>query len=231
MNPLKEFFESGQTSLWIETQNTVAFLRPVLDILVWTPCPTACLAESLRLRQVRFTSSEALLRLLPFAQIEHESDPFVPTSFEECGAQQHRHAVAIFPEKLLLVWLNSPRCAQFCHGALVAFAPFRRRQLRPAHSARDEIVTVVLQHAQKRIVGPHDRTFEIPDEGPQNVGVDQAPDLPFTVFEIAVELRILERDSCLRRKHLQHRDAGRSENVWGQIVFKEENTDELGLVN
>src|SRR5689334_12125380 len=29
MNPLKEFFESGQTILWIETQNTVAFLRPL----------------------------------------------------------------------------------------------------------------------------------------------------------------------------------------------------------
>jgi len=26
MNPLKEFFESGLTILWIETQNTAAFL-------------------------------------------------------------------------------------------------------------------------------------------------------------------------------------------------------------
>src|SRR6266446_6708717 len=86
MKPLQEVFESGQTILWIETQNTVAFLRPVPDILVWTPCPTACLAESLRLRQVRFTSSEGLLRPLLFAQIEHESDPFVP-SLEECAAQ------------------------------------------------------------------------------------------------------------------------------------------------
>src|SRR6476659_9653073 len=51
MNPLKEFFESGQTILWIKAQNTVTFLRPVPDIRVWTPCPTACLAESLRLRQ------------------------------------------------------------------------------------------------------------------------------------------------------------------------------------
>src|SRR2546429_5560734 len=39
MKPLKELFESGQTILWIETQNTVAFLRPVPDTLVWTPCP------------------------------------------------------------------------------------------------------------------------------------------------------------------------------------------------
>ena len=60
MNPLKEVFESGQTILWIETQNTVAFLRPVPDIVIWTPGPTAGLAESLRFRQVRFASAEFL---------------------------------------------------------------------------------------------------------------------------------------------------------------------------
>jgi hypothetical protein len=62
MNPLKEFFESGQTILWIETQNTVAFLRPVRDILLWAPCPTACLAESLRLRVWPPIASEARRR-------------------------------------------------------------------------------------------------------------------------------------------------------------------------
>src|SRR5260370_31485287 len=61
MNPLKELFESGQTILWIETQNTVAFVRPIPDVLVWTPSPTACLAQPLRFRQVRFTAPEGLL--------------------------------------------------------------------------------------------------------------------------------------------------------------------------
>src|SRR3954453_4184118 len=150
---------------------------------------------------------------------------------EQRGTSENGQAAAIFPEKLLLVWLNSPGCLQFCQGAFVALAPFRRRQIGPAHSARDEIVTAVLQHAQKRFVGFDDRTFEVPDEDPQNVGVDQAPDLSFAIFEIAIELRILERDSCLRCKHLQYRTAARSENVWRQIVFKVENTDELGLVN
>src|SRR6201997_3936976 len=55
MNPPKEVFESGQTILWIETQNTVAFLRPVPDICmlgfpygevrVWAPGPTASLTQ------------------------------------------------------------------------------------------------------------------------------------------------------------------------------------------
>src|SRR6266446_3189654 len=108
MKPLKEVFESGQTILWIETQNTVAFLRPVPDILLWTPGPTAGLAQPLRFRQVRFTSSEGLFRPLLLAQIEHECDTLVPTSFEECAAQQHRHAAAVFPEVLLLESLKDP---------------------------------------------------------------------------------------------------------------------------
>src|SRR5258706_13392 len=52
MNPLKEFLESGQTILWIETQNTVAFLRPVPDILVWTTCPGSRPAEFMGPRDV-----------------------------------------------------------------------------------------------------------------------------------------------------------------------------------
>ena len=62
------------------------------------------------------------------------------------AANQHGHAAAIFPEKLLLVWLKKTGCQCLCHGALVAFAQFGRRQIRPAQSARDEILTVVLQH-------------------------------------------------------------------------------------
>src|SRR4029077_7794695 len=102
---------------------------------------------------------------------------------------------------------------------------FGRSQIRPTQATRDEIFTAVLQHAQKRFIGPDYGAFEVPDEDPQNVGVDQASDLSFAIFEIAIEPRILERDSCLRRKHLQHRDAARSEDVWRQIVFKVENTD------
>src|SRR5271154_4823700 len=70
MNPLKEFFESWQTILWIETQNTVTFLRPVPDIVVWTPCPTAGLSESLRLRQIRFAALQLLSQLLLLGHID-----------------------------------------------------------------------------------------------------------------------------------------------------------------
>jgi hypothetical protein len=65
MNPLKELFESGQTILWIETQNTVAFLRPVRDILVWTPCPTACLADEASRSLLAATLATGTIRSAP----------------------------------------------------------------------------------------------------------------------------------------------------------------------
>src|SRR6185295_697486 len=77
MKPLKELFESGQTILWIETQNTVAFLRPVPDVLVWTPCPTACVAESLRLRQIALAFPHRFLRALLVRDVSHRSDELV----------------------------------------------------------------------------------------------------------------------------------------------------------
>src|ERR1700756_1894563 len=67
----------------------------------------------------------------------------------------------------------------------MALAPFGRRQIGPAYSARDEILAAVLQHPQKRFVGIDDCTFEVPDEDSQNVGVDQAPDLLLRALAIS----------------------------------------------
>jgi hypothetical protein len=36
-------------------------------------------------------------------------------------------------------------------------------------------------------------TFEIQNENPNNIGVHQAPDLRFAIFEVAIKPRILER--------------------------------------
>src|ERR1700688_3347482 len=87
MKPLKEVFESGQTILWIETQNTVAFLRPVPDILLWTPGPTAGLAQPLSLRQVRFPALQLLSRLLLLGHIHGGSKkPFKDPVVEDWNA-------------------------------------------------------------------------------------------------------------------------------------------------
>src|ERR1700675_2258507 len=127
MNPLKEVFESGQTILWIETQNTVAFLRPVPDILLWTPGPTAGLAQPLRFRQVRFTPSDLFVGALLFAQVEDEHDALVRT-FKTRSSNEHGNAAAVFPEVLLLVMKNAG-FKEPCHGTFVALAPVDRRHV------------------------------------------------------------------------------------------------------
>src|SRR5258705_6755713 len=71
MNPLKEFFESGQTILWIETLNAVAFLRPILDTVVRTPCPASRLAEFLRLGKISLALTQLLLAREQVAVREH----------------------------------------------------------------------------------------------------------------------------------------------------------------
>src|SRR6266404_5159758 len=71
MKPLKEFFESGQTIPWIETQDTVAFLRPVPDILVWAPCPASRLTEFLRLGKISLALTQILLAREQAAVREH----------------------------------------------------------------------------------------------------------------------------------------------------------------
>src|SRR6267378_2210835 len=107
MNPLKELFESGQTILWIETQNTVAFLRPVPNIVVWTPCPAACVTQPLRFRQVRFTGPEGLLGSLAISDVDYSS-----CEFDE---------IARGAENRMTNAVNVPDGATRMHNAIIHF--------------------------------------------------------------------------------------------------------------
>src|SRR5579862_1792732 len=71
MNPLIVLFLSGQTILWIETQNTIAFLRPVPDILLWTPCPATCVAEFLCLSQIDLALAHRFFRPSLVSDVSH----------------------------------------------------------------------------------------------------------------------------------------------------------------
>ena len=91
----------------------------------------------------------------------------------------------------------------------MTLTPFRRRQVRPAQAARDEILTIVPHHAEKRIIGLDDLPFGLPEEDPDDVGVNQSPDLGFAFHDIAVQAGVLQRDRGLRGEQLQHREPGR----------------------
>src|SRR5512134_3022227 len=66
------------------------------------PGKASHLTETLAFREECLAAPQSSLGSLLVAQIEHERDTFVPTSFEECAAEKHRHSAAVFPKVLLL---------------------------------------------------------------------------------------------------------------------------------
>jgi hypothetical protein len=60
----------------------------------------------------------------------------------------------------------------------------------------------VSQHLQKRFIGLNNLSLEIPDYDPNNVGVNQTPDLRLAFLEVTVKIGILQRYRCLRRQSL-----------------------------
>src|SRR5260221_968679 len=78
MNPLKEVFALGQVIGWIETQNTIALLRPVTGSTSRSaPGPTAGLAHLLRFRQVPLTAPEDFLGRFALCDVGHRSHELV----------------------------------------------------------------------------------------------------------------------------------------------------------
>jgi hypothetical protein len=112
--------------------------------------------------------------MLLLAQVERKRDAFVSSCVTQGSADQHGDATAIFPEELLLVGLNRPCRLEIRRRAFVSLAPFSWRQIGPAQTTRDEIVTTVLQHVEKRVIGLKNPSVEIPHENPDNVGIHQA---------------------------------------------------------
>src|SRR5262249_60251354 len=123
---------------------------------------------------------------LLLAQVEYECNAFLSAFFEQRTAGQHGDAAAILPEELLFIGLYGRSGLDLGHRAFVALAPFRRRQLRPPHRTRQEIVTAVLDHAEKRIIRLENPTLEIPEADSDDVGVDQSSNLRFTTMELTV---------------------------------------------
>src|SRR5260370_15407430 len=76
MEPLKKLCYAWQSTLWIETQNPVTFLRPVRDISARIPSPTACSAEFLRLRQIPFAALQFLSQLLLLSYVNGGAQRF-----------------------------------------------------------------------------------------------------------------------------------------------------------
>src|SRR6202042_2768358 len=116
----------------VETEHTIALLRPISGLTGRSVRPTAGLGKPLRFRQVRFTYSDLFLGALLFAQVEDEHDALVRI-LQASASNQNGYAAAVLPEELLFVVENAGFKELF-QGAFVALAPFGRRQVRPAQS-------------------------------------------------------------------------------------------------
>jgi len=153
-------------------------------------------AISVRERHLRFAVSplalaQVLLRLLAHGQIEHEGDALVPTFLEARCADEYGDTAAVFPEVLLLERCAGSGHLQLFNGPCVGVAPFRRRQVRPAYATQDKILSIVSDDTEKRVIGIQNPPFVIPDEDPDDVGVDQTADPRLSFAEIAVKTGVL----------------------------------------
>src|SRR5262249_23993368 len=110
--------------------------------------------EAVRVRQFHLCLAVSPLtfahcRLCPLAvgQVDHEGYTLISSSFEVRGADQHRHAVAIFEYKYLLIRSGGSDRLHL-RPSVVGITPFAWRQLSPVQSTRNEIVAAVPDNAR-----------------------------------------------------------------------------------
>src|SRR4029077_2047332 len=151
----------------------------------------SCLFDRGRFRQDlrdRVLHAEAFLYALALRQVEHESDTLVPAFFDGCQADQHGNTAAVFPKVLLLKRRQTPGYFQLRQPpSFIAVKPFRRRQLSPAQAACDHIFTILPYEAHKCVICLENLPLHIPDKNPDDIGIDQTPDLRFAFFDLSVQ--------------------------------------------
>src|SRR5262249_36340610 len=174
--------------------------------------------------------SHGLLRPLALGQVEDEGHTLAPSFLEGRATEQHGHAAAVLPEILLLERSHAPGHPVLTDHLCIALAPVGWRQIRPAETAVDDVVAVVSDHAQKRVISLEDAAVEIPDEDPDDVRVDQAPDLRLALLDMPIQPCVLQRHRGLRGEQSQDRDAVRGEDTRGQVVLEVEDSREPALL-
>src|SRR5208283_2784453 len=170
--------------------------------------------DAIGMRQLLLHLTQRRLRPLALGQIEHEREALLSTFVEDRRTDQQWHAAAVLAEILLLERPRHSGHPQLLNGK---GGPFRRSEVRPPQSAREEVLAVVSYCAKIGVVGVENLALRIPDANPDNVGVKQAPYLRLALRQITVEMGVLERDRRLGSEELQHRDPGRRENAGRQV--------------
>ncbi len=161
-----------------------------------------------------------LFSQLAFADIQHKGQALLLTRFEGGQTDNHRQPTAVLADVLLFEWLGPAGVDRRCQCNIAVSAHRRRGHVTPMDIARKQLITGVTDHAQERVVGLDDFPFHAPDDDADDVGVDQPTDLRFSLGEVAVQARVVQRDRCLRRHQAQHGETRRAEHPGGQVVFQ-----------
>ena len=111
-------------------------------------------------------------------------------------------------------------CLHLCQGARFALLPFRRGQVGPSHTARDQILTTVSDDAKEGLVGIDDPTVGMPDDDADDVGVDQPPNPCLALLEVAIEAAVLQRDRSFGGEELEDTNPGRGKDVGAEVIFE-----------
>src|SRR5216684_7770801 len=204
--------------LRIHSKNSEHFLGAVEHLLATdVPCPTTGVGQLLRFGQISLTSHQSLFGPLALRQIEHECDALVTALFKCCPTYQYGHTATVFSCEFFFERLEPTAAFLPFDPCVIPVAPVGRRQVRPPYTARNQVFAIVAHRAKKFVVGLKNATVEIPDENPDDVGIDQAPDLCFACpqrFLGALALRQIEdeRDALVavlfeQRASNQHGDA------------------------
>src|SRR5208283_4653361 len=103
--------------------------------------------DAIGMRQLLLHLTQRRLRPLALGQIEHERDALLSTFVEDRRADQQWHAAAVLAEILLLERPRHSGHPQLLYGLGRAGGPFRRSEVRPPQSAREEVLAVVSHRA------------------------------------------------------------------------------------
>ena len=143
---------------------------------------------------------QSLLGPLALGQVEHESDDMGFGSLNARYADQHRHAAPVFPEVFFLERLGGAGQRKLGESLFGAIDPFRRRHGHPADTAGKEIVPIIPYDAKIGIIGFDQSTVALPDADPDDVGVEQPPDLGVAFTERLLGPLVVGQEALIHRR-------------------------------
>src|SRR5580658_3135396 len=92
-------------------------------------------------------------------------------------ANQDRHAAAVLAEILFLERRDGAGGGKLGDSLFGATDPFRRRHIHPADAAGEEVLAIIPYDAKIGVIGFDQAPAPLADADPDNVGVEQAPDV------------------------------------------------------